>query len=129
MILITVPKDEYTRRGVPKPLQKAVQVLNELIAIDAYAVSHALDHGDYMLSQEVAKKIEGHPSVILGEFSKPTKPGTEYSSSGIPALSGLGVLNGIVGTEKFRLYVETGDDNWTYSHVGIKQVLDGEPNR
>jgi hypothetical protein len=114
MKLQRVDPTKYQERSVPAFLSDAVRTLNELIAIDKKAVTEALGPGDYAFTDtsETYKKLEAHPSVIIGE------------SLGHPVLSGLGILNGILMTPRFRLYIETEDDNYTFKLAGIMEDLD-----
>jgi hypothetical protein len=113
MKLVPIDPSEYNRQEVPVILVKAVKILNEAIAIDAKAVTEALGSGDHLIGPEARKKFLEHPQLLLGE-----------APSKLPALSGLGILNGILMTHRFRLYITTEDDNYTYKSAGIYEDTD-----
>lgn len=84
---------EYETRGVPHSLRRAVQVLNEALAIDRAVFSKVLNTA-VAVSLETAKKVIDHPSIVLGSLD---------SNGEVDAMSALGLLNGIFMTSRFRL--------------------------
>lgn len=118
MKLKVVPPEEYGARGVPDILVRAVNIINECIAIDAKAATEALNCGDYAFPEmsQTYKKFEQHPSIVIGQVS---------ARNTLPCISGLGILNGILMTERFRLYIQTEDDDYLYKFAGIMEDLDG----
>jgi hypothetical protein len=125
MKLVRLNPEDYVTKDVPAVLLHAVEILNQAIAISPRAVTEALGHGDYILNPEEARKILEHPNLIAGDFGKMVDGKYEYTS-GIAILSGLGILNTIVMTPRFRLFIETEDDNYTYKLAGIFEDLEAE---
>lgn len=93
--------------GVPQPLRNAVKVLNEALDIDPAAVTRALDTST-VLSPESRVQFFAHPTIVCGG-----------ASDEVASLSGLGLINGIIGTDKLRLYVSMNRDGDVYNYFGV----------
>lgn len=103
------PKN-YNSMGVPISLQRAVKVLNEALAIDADAVTAALETG-VEVKGEALQKFRNHSSIIVRD-----------TKGGKSSLAGLGLLNGALMTPRFRLYVECESEESTYKKFGVYEV-------
>jgi hypothetical protein len=97
-----VDPPEYDARGVPGPLRRAVQVLNEALAINRRVVSDLLGDSRFPLDEYSIAAFGDHPSIVLAE------------GRGTAVLSGLGLIQGLVMTPRFRLCgVYEDDDTYT----------------
>lgn len=110
--LVTLKRDQWDTEGVPESLRQAVRVLDQAIAIDRLAVTKALDIG-VPLSEKSAKAFLAHPSIVVGG------PSDDKCH-----LSGLGLLNGILSTEKFRLCVHVDFDGAPYEKFDVVKVVE-----
>lgn len=100
MSVINVPsrwrrlyQGEHAARGVPQHLQHAVQVLNEALKIDALLISRLVETSAPVFG-EVQMKLLEHPSIVIGEMEDVNRT---------PCLSVLGLINGLVLTDRFRV--------------------------
>ena len=109
-----IQRSQWDAEGVPEHLRQAVQVLNEALAIDTPAVTKLLDV-DVPLSAEAAKRVLDHPTIIIG--------GTVE----VPTLSGLGLLNGALSTEKFRICVTLDKEGAPYDKFDVCRVVEEDP--
>ena len=73
---------------VPETLREAVKYLNDLLSRDRQAVSYLLDQ----TSTEVGPLVADHPSLYL-----------RVDPNGASRLSSLGILGGLVNSDRFRL--------------------------
>lgn len=105
-----VDPPEYDFRGVPEPLRRAVQVLNEALEIDKRVVSDLLGDSRLPLDERSIVAFDAHPSIVLGE------------GQGTAVLSGLGLIQGLVMTPRFRLCGTYEDDN-TYTQFYVLEDL------
>lgn len=119
MKLVRVKPEEYTDKGVPLLLVRAVKALNEMIAISPRAVTEALGHGDHILHNKELQKFLDHPFAVVGDLGQPNAKGVHEFKSGLCVLSGLGILNGLIMTPRFRLFVETTNNNYLFKEFGI----------
>jgi hypothetical protein len=115
MKFVEVDPHDYAHKQVPLMQIKAVKVLNELVAIDKKAVTEALGSGDHLLGPEAFAKFVEHPHVIVGE-----------TLGGMPVISGLGILNGILMSKHFRLCLVTEEDDHTIHRFYIVEDIDAK---
>jgi hypothetical protein len=97
---------QYDSAGVPHPLRRAVQVLNEALAIDKANVSALLETFRVVEGDAVAK-FSAHPTIVLGG-----------DDPEVTHLSVLGLMQGFVLTERFRLCGWLDDDK-TYTEFFV----------
>lgn len=102
--------DQYRQLGVPDELQSAVELLNEMLGIDATLVKQLLDRSVPIGGTTLAT-LDAHPSVVVrGE------------ADGSASLTALGIIGGLVNSDSFRLMVNEEDDG-RWSHFGVVQVF------
>lgn len=87
-----VDPPQYDARGVPEPIRRAVRVINEALKINRRVVSDLLGDSRFPLDQASVDAFDAHHSIVLGET--PTRS---------IVLSGLGLIQGLVMTPRFRL--------------------------
>lgn len=91
---------EFHEHNIPPALITAMIVLNQALAISQNAVSNIFSYYVPLFYKE-EKELESHPSIILGEDDR-----------GHPALGVLGLLNGVVGNEDYRLAMSVDDSGY-----------------
>ena len=108
-MLKLIDRSEWSKEGVPEHLQHAVAVLNEVNGLAAKELA-SLMHKSTWLSGNAQAFLLGHPTVVL------------CGSLDAPALSVLGLLNGVLATQEFRIagYCVTGD---TYDEFVIVKIV------
>ncbi len=90
---------------VPGLLRLVVDYLNELLAVDAGAVTRLLDQWEILVDGKAFE--EALPQLVL----------RSVGPHGVVALTGLGILTGFCNSENFRLFAEFQNDKKPHGNI------------